>query len=671
MVSNETDNLLKHKIEQLKTELSNLKDTEQSLKKERDFNSEILYWIDSLVVVIDLNGYIVTFNRSSEELSGYRFEEVQNKPFWDILISTEEREGVRSAITDVVNKGLPDKFQNFWVTKDGSKRLISWVNSILKKPDGSIEYILCTGRDITEQKRVEDALKQSEEKYRELVQHANSIILRFDTLGRVTFFNEFAQSFFGFSEKEILDQNIFGTIIPLTESSGRDLKAMFEDIIRNPSQYLTNENENIKRDGERVWIAWTNKAIIDSDGNVSEILSIGMDITDRKKIEEQKTALEARLQQAQKMEAIGTLAGGIAHDFNNILSAVMGYTELALSDAEKESTIHQNLKEVFKASGRAKGLVQQILTFSRQTEQERKPIQVKLICKEAIKFLRASLPASIKIGQEINSESLVMADPTQIHQILLNLCTNAGYAMGDKGGVLEVKLKDVKLEADLTAKYPGLKPGPYLELTISDTGHGIPVPIIDRIFDPFFTTKGKGEGTGMGLSVVHGIVGSYEGTITVASEPGKGSIFKIYLPALERHKAPNSMAEDPVATGTERILLIDDETAIVNIGKQMLESLGYKITTRTSSIEALELFKAKADSFDLVITDLTMPNMTGDKLAGELIRIKPEIPVILCTGYSVQINRDQALAMGIRAFVSKPVLKREIAETIRKVFDQK
>ncbi len=1048
MVSNETDNVLKHNIEQLKTELSNLKDTEQSLKKERDFNSEILYWIDSLVVVIDLKGYIVTFNRSSEELSGYRFEEVQHKPFWEILISTQERENVKSAITDVVKKGSPDKFQNFWITKDGSKRLISWVNSLLKKPDGSIEYILCTGRDITEQKKAEDALKQSEEKYRELVQHANSIILRFDTLGRVTFFNEFAQSFYGFSEEDILDQNIFGTILPLTESSGRDLKAMFEDIIRNPSQYMNNENENIKRDGERVWIAWTNKAIFDRDGNVSEILSIGMDITDRRRtaealieseatlksifraaptgigmvsnrilervnqrlcemvgyspeelvgqnarilypsedeyqwvgqekyeqirkrgtgtvethwkckdgsiidvllsstpidpdnpsvgvtftalditdrkqteealrksnerfrvlfenapdpfyinkmdgtivdgnkaaekllgykkeeligknlfeigilteqdlpkainlleqnqkgnptgpdqftllrkdgatvyveiltlpvdirdkklvfgiardvtdrkqaeaalrlseekfskafqsspvwvaittvgedrflevndtftkisgftrqeaigrttfdlgfwldperdreralqifrkqgyirnlemkmrfkdgkdhtillsadpidfegqecfinvladitehklVREEKADLEARLQQAQKMEAIGTLAGGIAHDFNNILSAVMGYTELALSDAEKESTLHQNLKEVFKASGRAKDLVQQILTFSRQTEQERKPIQVKLICKEAIKFLRASLPTSIKIRQEINSESLIMADPTQIHQILMNLCTNAGYAMGDKGGVLEVKLKDVKLEKDLTAKYPGLKPGPYLELTVSDTGHGIPLPIIDRIFDPFFTTKGKGEGTGMGLSVVHGIVGSYEGTITVSSKPGKGSIFKIYLPAVERHKAPNSMAEEPVVTGTERILLIDDETAIVNIGKQMLESLGYKITTRTSSIEALELFKAKADSFDLVITDMTMPNMTGDKLASELIRIKPEIPVILCTGYSVQINRDQALAMGIRALVSKPVLKKEIAETIRKVIDQK
>ena len=264
-----------------------------------------------------------------------------------------------------------------------------------------------------------------------------------------------------------------------------------------------------------------------------------------------------------------------------------------------------------------------------------------------------------------------MADPTQIHQVLMNLCTNAGYAMGDKGGVLELKLKDVKLEADLTAKYPELKPGPYLELTVSDTGHGIPVHIIERIFDPFFTTKGKGEGTGMGLSVVHGIVGSYGGTITVSSEPAKGSNFKIYLPTVERDMEPLPIAEEPFGSGTERILLIDDETAIVDIGKQMLESLGYKITARTSSIEALELFKAKADSFDLVITDMTMPNMTGDKLARELIRIKPEIPVILCTGYSAQINQKQAMAMGIRAFVSKPVLRREIAETIRKILDKK
>jgi nitrogen-specific signal transduction histidine kinase/CheY-like chemotaxis protein len=409
---------------------------------------------------------------------------------------------------------------------------------------------------------------------------------------------------------------------------------------------------------------------IDFEGHKC-LINVLTDITEHKLMQQEKAALESRLQQAQKMEAIGTLAGGIAHDFNNILSAVIGFTELALNDAEKESTLYQNLQEVFQASGRAKDLVKQILTFSRQAEQEHKPVRVKLICMEIIKFLRASLPTSIKIRQEIKSNSLVMADPTQIHQVLMNLCTNAGHAMGDKGGVLELKLIDVKLEADLTAKYPELIPGPYLELTVRDTGQGIPAHIIERIFDPFFTTKGKGEGTGMGLSVVHGIVGSYGGTITVSSEPNKGSTFKVYLPAVERSKAPVSIAEEPIATGTERILFIDDEKAIVNIGKKMLESLGYKITTRTSSIEALELFKAKADSFDLVITDMTMPNMAGDNLANELLHIKPEIPIILCTGYSARINREQAMAMGIRAFLSKPVLKRDFAETIRKVLDEK
>ena len=283
MVSNETHDELKRKISEFEKELSDLKDAKKSLKKERDFINEVLHWTDALVVVIDLNGYIVKFNRSSEKLSGYSFEELRDKPFWDILLTPEERAGVKSAISAVIEKGLPDTFQNYWVTKDGSKRLISWVNSILRNPNGSIEYILCSGRDITEKTRAYEALRASEEKYRELVQHANSIILRFDTQGRITFFNEFAQSFFGYSEKEIINQKIIGTILPETESSGRDLIAMFEDIVRNPTRYIHNENENIKRSGEIVWIAWTNKAILDDDGNIAEILSVGMDITDRRR----------------------------------------------------------------------------------------------------------------------------------------------------------------------------------------------------------------------------------------------------------------------------------------------------------------------------------------------------------------------------------------------------
>ena len=371
------------------------------------------------------------------------------------------------------------------------------------------------------------------------------------------------------------------------------------------------------------------------------------------------------------MEAIGTLAGGIAHDFNNILSAIMGYTEIALSEAEKQTSLYANLKEVFQAGERAINLVKQILAFSRQAEQEIKPVQVRLIAKEALRFLRASLPTTIEIHQNNLSDSLVMADPTQIHQVIMNLCTNAAHAMREKGGVLGVKLTEVELDTDFTEDHPEIKPGTYLELSVSDTGHGMSKRILNRIFDPFFTTKGKGEGTGMGLAVVHGIVGSYDGMITASSEPGHGSTFKIYLPAVKRQLEQQVESAEPIPTGTERILFVDDEPALVYIGKQTLEPLGYQVTTRTSSIEALELFKAKPDGFDLVITDMTMPNMTGDDLAGELMQIRPETPIILCTGYSAQINQQQAMAMGVRAFVSKPVLIRDLAETIRKVLEKK
>ena len=322
------------------------------------------------------------------------------------------------------------------------------------------------------------------------------------------------------------------------------------------------------------------------------------------------------------------------------------------------------------AGERAKDLVKQILTFSRQALQERKPIQIKPIVEEALNFLRASLPTTIEIQQNIQNDALVMADPTQIHQLIMNLCTNAENAMREKGGVLGVNLANVKLCTDFTADHPEIKPGTYLELTVSDTGHGIPANILDRIFDPFFTTKETGEGTGMGLSVVHGIVKSYDGAITASSDPGKGSAFRVYLPVLDRQLEPHATAEESIPTGTERILFVDDEPALVNIGKQTLETLGYDVQTRTSSIEALELFKTQRDRFDLVITDMTMPNMTGEDLAQELMRIKPSIPIILCTGFSTKIDDRKAGAMGIRAFVLKPMVIREIASTIRKVLDQ-
>jgi len=328
------------------------------------------------------------------------------------------------------------------------------------------------------------------------------------------------------------------------------------------------------------------------------------------------------------------------------------------------------MDKVFKASERARDLVKQILAFSRQGGEEIKPVQIHLIVNEILKLLRPTLPTTIEIRQNITSTGTVMADPTQIHQVIMNLCTNAYHAMQEKGGVLEVSLTDVELDSDYTAKHLDTHPGPYLKLTVSDTGHGMEKKVLNRIFDPYYTTKEKTGGTGMGLAVVHGIVKSHGGVISVYSEPGKGSTFNVFLPRTESAEGVVEPEEIiPLPTGKERILFIDDEPFIVDIGKGMLEHLGYTVVTRTSPIEALEAFKAQPDKFDLVITDMTMPKMTGDELAKELMAIRPDIPIILCTGFSELINEEKAKAMGIRAFVMKPVVQREMANAVRKALD--
>jgi len=521
-------------------------------------------------------------------------------------------------------------------------------------------------------RRDEDALRKSEEQYRVLVQSANSIILRLDTGGRLTFINEFGQKFFGFSEEEVIGKPVVGTIVPEKESSGRDLGAMFEEVLRNPDKYANNENENIRKNGERAWIVWTNRGIVDETGQLIEILCIGNDITDRKRAEVERERLERQLRQAQKMEALGTLAGGIAHDFNNILSAIMGFAELALLDVEKPSPLRENLQQVFKSSHRARDLVRQILTFSRQSEQERKPFEVGLIVKEALKLLRASLPSTIEVRQKVASSGLMEGDPTQIHQVLMNLCTNAAHAMRDKGGVLEVSLTEVDLDHDARGELSGLTPGHYLRLTVGDTGHGIEPGILDQVFDPFFSTKGPGEGTGLGLSVVHGIVRSCGGTVKVYSEVGKGTVFHVLLPLIETAEPVQPPRESPVPRGSERILLVDDEPTLVQLGKQMLEYLGYRVMTQTSSLEALEVFRnlQAGEEFDLVVTDLTIPHLTGIQLALELHRLRPLMPVILCTGFSDLGIAEKARHAGICGILMKPVVMRKMGELVRKVLDE-
>ena len=389
-------------------------------------------------------------------------------------------------------------------------------------------------------------------------------------------------------------------------------------------------------------------------------------------LREEKEKLEALLRRTQKNEAISALTGGIAHDFNNILTAILGYTEIAMGRTQQGTPMHTNLEEVLKAGYRARDLVKQLLTFSRQTDQDKKPLQISLVVKEALKMLRAALPTTIEIRQDIkNGSGKVMADPTQIHQMLVNLCTNAARSMHEKGGILEVIQSDIELDSHFTDQHQGLKPGPYVKLTVSDTGHGISRSTIQKIIDPDFTSKAGEKGSGIGLTVVHGIVKTHGGTLTVYSEHNRGTTFNIFLPRIVEEGSQDIDLSTSLPRGNERVLFVDDEHVLADLGEHMLKPLGYTVTTKTNSIEALEIFKAQPQSFDLVVTDMTMPCMTGLELAGKLLQIRADIPIILCSGFSEMATPDKARATGIREFVMKPVDLSEMAKIVRRVLDKK
>ena len=424
---------------------------------------------------------------------------------------------------------------------------------------------------------------------------------------------------------------------------------------------------HLKKDGSifPVKITANTFSLDNRETNITVIRDISQKIKDDK----EKRNLESQLRRAQKLESIGTLAGGIAHDFNNILSSVIGFSELALDRVVEGSPEEDYLQEIYSAGRRAMDLVKQILTFARQTEEDIKPLRIYSIIKESIKMIRSTIPTSIEIRDSINSGSMIMGDPGQIHQIFMNLCTNAAHAMEDTGGIMEICLEDVYVDPIQAGTSLHLKPGDYLKLSVSDTGTGIPQNIIDSIFEPYFTTKDPGEGSGMGLAIVHGIVKSYGGAIHVDSEPGKTTIFDVYLPIIQKEHEEAKYVSETLSTGHEHILFVDDEPTLGKISTRVLEQLGYKVTAMKSSVEALDLFRSNPMEFDLVITDMTMPNMTGDKLAVEIMHIRPEIPVILCTGYSKKISEKVIQKLGVKAVAYKPLLKKELVDTVRSVLD--
>ena len=381
--------------------------------------------------------------------------------------------------------------------------------------------------------------------------------------------------------------------------------------------------------------------------------------------------LEKQLRQSQKLEAIGTLAGGIAHEFNNILTAMLGFTELGLHTLSPQHQVYDYLQEVQKAGKRAKSLVQQILAFGRRGNVEFRSLSFAVLVEEALRLIRASLPSTVHIEQQIATDTgAVLADATQLHQVVINLCANAEHAMRDTGGVLEIGVANVEVDDGFITLYPDCRPGPYVCLTIRDTGHGMTPEILEHIFDPFFTTKEVGEGSGMGLAMVHGTVTNHGGAITVDSTPGVGTLFKIYLPRIAQRNQTREPAEARPCEGQGRILLVDDESAIAHAITGLLQAYGYEVMTHLKSTKALETFRASPSAFDLVITDQTMPEMTGERLIAELRRCRPDIPVILCTGFSHVINETKAADLGIDAFLMKPIEGRQLAATIQQVFDR-
>jgi PAS domain S-box-containing protein len=524
-----------------------------------------------------------------------------------------------------------------------------------------VAFLADVAWEMASRKRVESALRESESRFRSYIDQAPLAVLVADEHGRFLDSNRAASDLLGYDADAFRNMSI--TDINPKEDRNAVLRD-FETLVRD--RRIETEHRLLRRDGHLIW-ALLNVVML--DGRIS--LAYCQDITQRKRNEEEKARTESQLRQAQKMEALGTLAGGIAHDFNNILGIIIGYTELAMPGTGEKSTKATGLQEVLNAANRAKDLVKQILAFSRLSDQEKKPVQVGLIVREVMKMLRASLPSTIGIEMNVASKAAMLCDPTQIHQVMLNLCTNAAHAMRDKGGLLEVSLTDTHLDSGTIPAHSELKPGPYLKLMVKDSGHGIDPSILERIFDPFFTTKEQGVGTGLGLSVVHGIVKNHDGTIEVESCPGKGTVFQVLLPALEGARLSKKAESFHLPRGNERILVVDDEPSLVHATKEMLERLGYKVECRTSGLEGLELFRFRLmeEPFDLVITDMTMPYLTGVDLARELLTLQPDLPVLLCTGFNEKIDTDKSHDLGFKGILMKPVAVSDLAGLIRKVLD--
>ncbi len=633
--------------------------TERKKTEERLYRLiNIVDQIGEGVATADLNGTITYVNQAWADMHGYSPQTLVGKHL-SMFHSDEQNANEVIPINKKVLRRGYNRGEVGHKRSDGTLFITHMTSTLQKDDNGRVLGFIGVTTDLSEQKKVEEALRENEIKFRYLFNLSPQPISLTDLNGKVLDVNQKFCEKMQYSRNEVIGKNTLDIGFP-----AEDRQRFTDQLIENGDVAGYEISHRIKNK-QSIQVQLYSK-LIQLKGEFYT-LTVFHDITAQRK-------LEAQLVQSQKMEAIGTLAGGIAHDFNNILSAILGYIELAKIYIEPESKVFQYLEEVFKAGNRAKDLVRQILSISRQAEQKRKPVNINMIIREALRMLKATLPSSIEINENLDETvRLIEADPVQIHQVIMNLVTNAGQSMNDKGGTLTVSLDTEEFQSNVRKNDQDIKSGKYVKLTISDTGRGISKQDRKRIFDPYYTTKAQGMGTGLGLAVAQSIVKKHGGNILFSSKPNAGTDFFIYLPIIDKKNIQDTEkvleTKSLLPVGKEHILLVDDEVTIIDTGREMLEYLGYSVETYNKSAYALNEFKKTPDRYDLIISDMTMPEMNGDELAKKMIEIRPDIPVIICTGYNPQIDEKTAANIGLKAFIFKPMTFQKLATTVRNVLD--
>ncbi len=630
-----------------------LRAQELELREANDYLEKILATKADGLVVTD-QGVIIRVNQALLSMLGYSAHELLNRNIMDVAaMNADDVALAREMTAELYRCGFLKNRQLLWHRKDGSECPVEVNLTLLKNADGQPRGSVCEVRDISEHRRID----QERMRLIAAMEQTSESIMIFDRSGTIQYCNAALENLTGYRREELIGRSY--TVATAGAESSRFYRGLLDFV--SSGAVWTGRISPVAADGTRRECEITISPVRDRDGAISSFVSIGRDVT-------REMHMEKQLRQSQKMEAIGTLAGGIAHDFNNILTAIIGYAELGLREAPDGSGITARLAQILKSGNRARDLVKQILTFSRYSEPEARPVCFKSVLEEGLGMMRSTMPATIDIRTHVLANSIVIADPTQLHQIVMNLCANADYAMSASGGTLTVVLREEKVDAGL-ARAHSVSPGIYACLEVVDTGTGIPPESLDHIFEPFYTTKAKGEGTGMGLAVVHGIVRSCGGFITVRSSAGHGTTFQIFLPTADAPEPEMETHADMLPGGAEHILFIDDELTIVEVADELLSALGYRVTATHLSQHALEMFERSPGDFDLVITDRTMPKMTGLELAGRMRAVRPEIPIILCSGYRFDPAEESIKRSGISAALLKPLDFKNVAETIRTVLD--